>query len=300
MKNKEGFTLVELLAVIAILAILVIIALPNIVGMFNDAKKNLFLTEAKTLFKETSNKFISGSMSGSNSKNVYCKSLNDENNPLDVTTSNTYYYIETNSTGKITKFIVWNSSNYLIKKTGDDIKINDLDSVSEGEDSLKEITCANVLSKLELEENKTLDKNVNDLTNTTWILNDEGYEFSLIGSSTSTSNRLSDLPKVHINFVSNGISYTGIDSIYLPFSSPISTVSGLIGVSKIDFPFGDTIDVNSGAIVYVISDSEGAFVPYYSNKWINNNYKTINITGGEDANNTVVIDWFKNHGERIK
>ena len=58
--------------------------------------------------------------------------------------------------------------------------------------------------------------------------------------------------------------------------------------------------MNSGAIVYVISDSEGAFVPYYSNKWINNNYKTINITGGEDANNTVVIDWFKNHGERIK
>ena len=297
MKNKDGFTLVELLAVIAILAILVIIALPNIVGMFNGAKKNLFLTEAKTLFKETSNKFISGSMSGSNSKNVYCKSLKDENNPLDVTTSNTYYYIETNNTGKITKFIVWNNSNYLIKKTGDDIKINDLDSVSEGEDSLKEITCVNVLNKLELEENKTLDKNVNDLTNTTWILDDGGYEFSLIGS---TSNKLSDLPKVHINFVSNGISYTGIDSIYLPFSSPINTVSGLIGVSKIDFPFGDTIDMNSGAIVYVISDSEGAFVPYYINKWINNNYKTINITGGEDSNNTVVIDWFKNHGERIK
>ena len=286
MKNKDGFTLVELLAVIAILSILVIIALPNIVGMFNGAKKNLFLTEAKTLFKETSNKFISGSMSGSNSKNVYCKSLKDENNPLDVTTSNTYYYIETNNTGKITKFIVWNNSNYLIKKTGDDIKINDLDSVSEGEDSLKEITCVNVLNKLELEENKTLDKNVNDLTNTTWILDDGGYEFSLIGS---TSNKLSDLPKVHINFVSNGISYAGIDSIYLPFSSPINTVSGLIGVSKIDFPFGDTIDMNSGAIVYVISDSEGAFVPYYINKWINNNYKTINITGGEDANNLSLI-----------
>ena len=299
MKNKEGLTLVELLAVIAILAILVIIALPNIVGMFNGAKKSLFLTEAKTLFKETSNKFISGSMSGSNSKNVYCKSLKDENNPLDVTTSNTYYYIETNSTGKITKFIVWNNSNYLIKKTGDDIKINDLDSVSEDENNLEEITCVNVLNKLELEDNKTLDKNVSDLTNTTWILNDNGYNFSLVGSS-STSNKLSDLPKVYINFISNGISYTGIDSIYLPFSSSTDIASSLIGVSKIDFPFGDTIDMNSGAIVYVISDSEGAFVPYYINKWINNNYKTINITGGEDANNTVVIDWFKNHGERIK
>ena len=36
--KKRGFTLVELLAVIAILAILVLISLPNVVGMFNNAK----------------------------------------------------------------------------------------------------------------------------------------------------------------------------------------------------------------------------------------------------------------------
>ena len=45
--KKKGFTLVELLAVIAILAILVIIALPNVMGMFNQAKKNSFSTEIK-------------------------------------------------------------------------------------------------------------------------------------------------------------------------------------------------------------------------------------------------------------
>ena len=38
--KKRGFTLVELLAVIAILAILVLISLPNVVGMFNNAKKS--------------------------------------------------------------------------------------------------------------------------------------------------------------------------------------------------------------------------------------------------------------------
>ena len=43
--KKKGFTLVELLAVIAILAILVIIALPNVLGMFQRAKKNTFTTE---------------------------------------------------------------------------------------------------------------------------------------------------------------------------------------------------------------------------------------------------------------
>ena len=45
--NKKGFTLVELLAVIAILAILVIIAIPNVLKMFNDSKKNAFMVQAR-------------------------------------------------------------------------------------------------------------------------------------------------------------------------------------------------------------------------------------------------------------
>ena len=47
MKKRMGFTLVELLAVIAILAILVIIALPNIIEMFNNAKKRSFYNEIR-------------------------------------------------------------------------------------------------------------------------------------------------------------------------------------------------------------------------------------------------------------
>ena len=42
MKNKKGFTLVELLAVIAILAILVILAIPNVIKLYNNAKKTDF------------------------------------------------------------------------------------------------------------------------------------------------------------------------------------------------------------------------------------------------------------------
>lgn len=45
--NKKGFTLVELLAVIAILAILVIIALPNVIKMYNSAKKEYILNGSK-------------------------------------------------------------------------------------------------------------------------------------------------------------------------------------------------------------------------------------------------------------
>ena len=62
MKNKNGFTLVELLAVIAILAILVIIALPNVMGMFNSAKKNSFMTEVKQIYKVAQQTWINDSM----------------------------------------------------------------------------------------------------------------------------------------------------------------------------------------------------------------------------------------------
>ncbi len=62
--NKKGFTLVELLAVIAILAILVIMAMPNVLEMFNNSKKNTFLTEAKMVFKQAETEIIERSMRG--------------------------------------------------------------------------------------------------------------------------------------------------------------------------------------------------------------------------------------------
>ena len=69
MKNK-GFTLVELLAVIAILAILVIIALPNVLKMYNQSKKNIFLTEVKSALNESTNKYISENMKGNKLNNI--------------------------------------------------------------------------------------------------------------------------------------------------------------------------------------------------------------------------------------
>ena len=168
--------------------------------MFNNAKKDLFLTEAKTLFKETSNKFITSSLSESSSKNIYCKSSSAENNPLDVTTNNTYYYIETNSTGNITKFVVWNDSNYLVKQTGDDIKITSLDSVSV-EESLKDIKCSdtNILEKLGFSSESVKPVfNKNDFT--VDVSTSSGNIFTIKLSTNSTNN---DFKKVKYEVTKN-------------------------------------------------------------------------------------------------
>ena len=63
--KKKGFTLVELLAVIAILAILVIIALPNVMSMFNNARKNSFSTEAARIMQVAQQQSISDSIMSS-------------------------------------------------------------------------------------------------------------------------------------------------------------------------------------------------------------------------------------------
>ena len=60
--KKKGFTLVELLAVIAILAILVIIALPNVMSMFNNARKNSFSTEAARIMQVAQQQNINDSI----------------------------------------------------------------------------------------------------------------------------------------------------------------------------------------------------------------------------------------------
>ena len=48
-KNRKGFTLVELLAVIVILAIILAIAIPGITGIISNAKVSAFESDAKMI-----------------------------------------------------------------------------------------------------------------------------------------------------------------------------------------------------------------------------------------------------------
>ena len=128
--KRKGFTLVELLAVIAILAILVIIALPNVLKMYNDSKKNAFMTEAQNLAKEVSSKYISESMKG-NKVTV----ISNKQNPLDMTGRELEYNFELDSQGKIKNMIVSNGT-YCISTNKDYTKItrNDISNKCSAKD----------------------------------------------------------------------------------------------------------------------------------------------------------------------
>ncbi len=125
--NKKGFTLVELLAVIAILALLVIIALSNVLSMFNKAKKDIFLTEAKTIYKEVSKKYITESMKGNK-----VRSISNSNNKLDLESNDLVYNVKLDSKGNIRSFQVSNDT-YCLSGKFNSLGELTTDKITEGE-----------------------------------------------------------------------------------------------------------------------------------------------------------------------
>ena len=126
MKNK-GFTLVELLAVIAILAILVIVAMPNVLGMFNQAKVSSFTTEVQKLMDAATTTFTKDALLN-NGKTVYYSSESNATlgtKELDMSGNKKNYFIEMDRNGNFKRVVVYDSNYcYDVYYTGTNGKMN--------------------------------------------------------------------------------------------------------------------------------------------------------------------------------
>ncbi len=144
MRNRKGFTLVELLAVIAILAILVIIALPNVIRMFNEAKKSAFVIEAQTVYKETTKKFISELSKGNKLSTI----SSDDDTKLDMSGKELDYCVIMDNQGKVKKLAVGNDSYYIMLNDINNIESITNDDVQEGK--LSNMKCDSAAFKVKL------------------------------------------------------------------------------------------------------------------------------------------------------
>lgn len=74
--NKKGFTLMELLAVIVILSVLILLAMPAVLRLMENARKNAFQTETESLVKIAQTAYTNEAANSSyNGKTKICYTL---------------------------------------------------------------------------------------------------------------------------------------------------------------------------------------------------------------------------------
>jgi len=78
MKNKKGFTLVELLAVIVILAIILVIAVPKVMSIIEDAKMGTLESTAKMIASQAEKQKVQNTVLG-NETAITCESITNIN-----------------------------------------------------------------------------------------------------------------------------------------------------------------------------------------------------------------------------
>lgn len=192
MKRKNGFTLVELLAVIAILAILVLIALPNVIGMVNKAKKSTFETQVRKVAQVSQQKLFT---SGNSEKTFDCNDLLSGNSFSDCTATveGSSVSIDALGSGQYSNYLMVDVTNKA--NSGTLIDLNDLKEVEvEEEEEINETLVKN--SKI----NETMFK----------MLTDQEYiDLALkIDDSNPSEDEIESVKKEY-NSVISAISYDG-------------------------------------------------------------------------------------------
>lgn len=179
MKNKKGFTLVEILAVIAILMILVTLSVPRIRTIYDKAKENIFLTEFKNLERQITNKEVIAKM---NKKKIVAISSEDETS-LELSNKDFKYCIDLNKNGTFSRMQASDGKHYIEANRGDDINsFTNKNIIKGGYDKLRCVFDENKsLKNVILANNKTYPDNKKSDT----VESENGIDFSKPASATN-------------------------------------------------------------------------------------------------------------------
>ena len=91
LKNKKGFTLIEIIVVIVILAVLMAVAVPSVMSYMNEGKNAKYQTAARTVLIDAQTQYAKGVADGANDTSAVNKAksyIEHKSYTGDITVSN--------------------------------------------------------------------------------------------------------------------------------------------------------------------------------------------------------------------
>lgn len=278
MKNKKGFTLVEVLAVIAILMILVTLSVPRIRTIYDKAKENAFLTEFKSLERQITNKEVMAKM---NKKKIVAISSEDETS-LELSNKDFKYCIDLNKNGTFSRMQASDGKHYIEANRGDDIhSFTNKNIIKGGYDKLRCVFDENrSLKNVILADNKTYPDNKKSAT----VESENGIDFSRPASATNGIG-------LFYNYNSDDINKDGkVDKTYY-FRGP---VTNNVIFANICWQVVKIAEDGAVKLIYNGEPYHGQCYGDYHNYIYEGYYNDTNDYSNNEANSKSVIDnWYK-------
>ncbi len=114
MRKKNGFTLVELLAVIVVLAIIMIIAIPSVLDTMNNARRKTFVIYAEKIFKSTQEQYTMDSQSTIPGAGVYIYNIKTDLGTADTGSYEGFVIVDAENVDDPQYIIYLWDNNYMI------------------------------------------------------------------------------------------------------------------------------------------------------------------------------------------
>lgn len=122
MKKKNGFTLVELLAVIVVLALIMVIAIPSVLDVMNQARKNSFVEYCQKVIPAVQTQYVADAQSTIPGRGIYVYNINEDIGSLYQGAYKGYVVVDATDVDKPRYWITIWDDNYQIRNV--DISVN--------------------------------------------------------------------------------------------------------------------------------------------------------------------------------
>lgn len=154
MKNKKGFTIIEILVVAVIIAVIGFAGTFTVISSLQKAHKETFLTDSRTVLTESNKKFSAEFLNG---KITNVISSDEEGMKLDLNSNRLQYCVNLDDDGNIIDYKIANDNYYIEGKSKSNLESKNVKYGNFG----NKITCSYVLDENDLLKEEVMSIDIN-------------------------------------------------------------------------------------------------------------------------------------------